>query len=82
MKMMIRQIGAHTDEDDYEEEYGFRRKKRSHEAPSDDTAGERDERFQYLSCPAGKVFCLESNRCSDECGGGQNELDISIGGFI
>ena len=63
------------DEDDYEEEYGFRRKKRSHEAPSDDTAGERDERFQYLSCPAGKVFCLESNRCSDECGGGRNELD-------
>lgn len=64
------------DEDDYEEEYGLLRRKRSHEPPSGDAAGERtDEGSEYLSCPAGKVFCLEANRCSDECGGGRDELD-------
>ena len=63
------------DEDDYEEEYGFR-KKRSHEIPKD-AAGETDDSSQYLSCPAGKVFCLEANRCSNECGGGRDKLDFS-----
>ena len=63
------------DEDDYEEEYGLLRRKRSQGPPSEDAAGERDEGSEYLSCPAGKVFCLEANRCSSECGGGRDELD-------
>ena len=61
--------------DDYEEEYGFRRRKRSHEPAGTDAEGGRDESFEYLSCPAGKVFCLEAKRCSYDCGGGRDDLE-------
>ena len=59
-------------EKEFEEIEDILRRKRSHEVPNEETG---DESYEYLSCPNGKVFCLEANRCSDDCGGDKGQLD-------
>ena len=54
-------------DDDYEDEYDYRRKRQT----EDESEGDGDFNF----CPAGTLFCLESNQCSPNCGGNGDFLD-------